>query len=171
MAAGLLRNPSNDVDQIKYACGSLYNAGADTTFSAVKTVALCLLSHPKYQERLHSELDTVLGSPDHLSRLPSFEELVIASSSQSLHLIFRILVWKRCLISMLSSKKRYGGTSVRRSGTFCTQLNTEHPRQWHQPVFHMLQLKTQFSKARYSPVSVLINSGLTRIHLHRLHNS
>lgn len=74
VAAGLLRNPSNNADQTKYACGSLYNAGADTTFSAVKVVALCLLSHPEYQERLHSELETVLGSPDHLSRLPYFEE-------------------------------------------------------------------------------------------------
>lgn len=74
VAGTLMSNPNNNVDHIKYACGSLYNAGVDTTFSAIKSVMLCLLSNPECQERLHFELDSILGSPDHISRLPSFEE-------------------------------------------------------------------------------------------------
>lgn len=74
VAAGLLRNPNNNADQIKFACGSLYNAGADTTFAAVKVITLGLMMHPECQERLHAELDAVLGPPEDMCRLPTFEE-------------------------------------------------------------------------------------------------
>ncbi|EUC65233.1 cytochrome P450 family oxidoreductase OrdA, putative [Rhizoctonia solani AG-3 Rhs1AP] len=60
------RSPSEDwnserVQAMKYAAGSLYTAGSDTTVSALSTFVLTMILSPDKQQKAQQELDTVLG--------------------------------------------------------------------------------------------------------------
>ncbi|EKM59174.1 uncharacterized protein PHACADRAFT_249435 [Phanerochaete carnosa HHB-10118-sp] len=55
---------------VKYATGTSYVGGADTTVSAVATFVLAMLKFPNVQSTAQAELDRVIDS----GRLPTFEE-------------------------------------------------------------------------------------------------
>ncbi|KAJ1311174.1 hypothetical protein OPQ81_009675 [Rhizoctonia solani] len=69
------RSPSEDwgserVQAMKYAAGSLYTAGSDTTVSALNTFILTMLLFPEKQRKAQKELETVLGP----GRMPGFQD-------------------------------------------------------------------------------------------------
>ncbi|CAE6477386.1 unnamed protein product [Rhizoctonia solani] len=69
------RSPSEDwnserVQAMKYAAGSLYTAGSDTTVSALTTFVLTMLLFPEKQRKAQQELDTILGP----GRMPEFQD-------------------------------------------------------------------------------------------------
>ena len=48
----------------------LFGAGADTTSSSLSWAILYFITHPKVQEKVHNEIDQVIGS----SRLPALSD-------------------------------------------------------------------------------------------------
>ncbi|CAE6416160.1 unnamed protein product [Rhizoctonia solani] len=69
------RSPLDDwnserVEAMKYAAGSLYTAGSDTTVSALSTFLLTMLLFPEKQRKAQNELETVLGP----GRMPGFQD-------------------------------------------------------------------------------------------------
>jgi cytochrome P450 len=57
---------TRDKEDIKWATGSLYVGGADTTVSSIHSLYLALAINPIIMEKLHAEIDSVVGE----SRLP-----------------------------------------------------------------------------------------------------
>ncbi|KAI0271303.1 cytochrome P450 [Gloeopeniophorella convolvens] len=55
---------------IKWAAGSLYGAGTESTTSSITTFLLTMVLFPDVQKRVQAELDSVLGG----KRLPTFED-------------------------------------------------------------------------------------------------
>ncbi|KAI0056482.1 cytochrome P450 [Artomyces pyxidatus] len=55
---------------IKWAAGSLYGAGTESTVSGISTFFLMMATHPEVQAKAQAELDRVLGP----GRLPTFED-------------------------------------------------------------------------------------------------
>ncbi|KDQ24423.1 hypothetical protein PLEOSDRAFT_1107353 [Pleurotus ostreatus PC15] len=78
LAQHLLEDPSDHgfsskqdhEDAVRWICGALYGAGAETTFSAVLTVILALALHPEKQDRGHREIDSIIGA----GRLPTLDD-------------------------------------------------------------------------------------------------
>jgi hypothetical protein len=78
-------------DLVKAAAGNVYNAGADTTVSALGTFALAMMANPEAQRRAQQEIDTVVGH----NRLPNFDDedsLPYVSA-----LVKEVLRWKNVL--------------------------------------------------------------------------
>ncbi|KAI0054293.1 cytochrome P450, partial [Artomyces pyxidatus] len=59
-----------DEDSLRWAAGSLYAGGADTTVSAIHTFYLALTLFPEAQRKAQEEIDTVIGS----GRLPTMAD-------------------------------------------------------------------------------------------------
>ncbi|KAH9009389.1 cytochrome P450 [Lactarius hengduanensis] len=55
---------------IKWAAGSLYGAGTESTTSSISTFLLTMVLFPEVQKRVQAELDAVVGR----KRLPTFED-------------------------------------------------------------------------------------------------
>ncbi|KDN34192.1 hypothetical protein RSAG8_12728, partial [Rhizoctonia solani AG-8 WAC10335] len=55
---------------MKYAAGSLYIAGSDTTVSALSTFVLTMILFPDKQRKAQQELETVLGP----GRIPGLKD-------------------------------------------------------------------------------------------------
>ncbi|KAI0318715.1 cytochrome P450 [Amylostereum chailletii] len=72
----LLQSDPQDMTQdqyeyvVKWAAGSLYGAGTESTVSSISTFVLMMAKHPEIQKRAQAELDSVLSS----NRLPTFED-------------------------------------------------------------------------------------------------
>ncbi|CUA73980.1 O-methylsterigmatocystin oxidoreductase [Rhizoctonia solani] len=69
------RSPSEEWDServqaMKYAAGSLYAAGSDTTVSSLSTFVLTMVLFPDKQRKAQRELESVLGS----GRMPEFQD-------------------------------------------------------------------------------------------------
>ncbi|KAJ7279878.1 cytochrome P450, partial [Mycena rebaudengoi] len=63
-----LSNKEYHEDVIKAIAGSIYNAGSDTTVSALQTFILAMLANPEAQRKAQLEIDRVVGPqrlPDH----------------------------------------------------------------------------------------------------------
>ncbi|KAG1896562.1 cytochrome P450 [Suillus fuscotomentosus] len=58
------------MDEMGYLAGTLFGAGADTTFAGITTAIMAAACHPLAQAKLHEELDMVVGS----DRAPTFED-------------------------------------------------------------------------------------------------
>ena len=58
-------------DQGAYVVGTLFEAGAGTTASAMMSFMLCIVLHPEQLRKLQQELDEVVGD----SRLPDFDDI------------------------------------------------------------------------------------------------
>ncbi|KAI0253721.1 cytochrome P450 [Lactifluus subvellereus] len=67
-----LRGPERQKQEtvVQETLGSLFDAGADTTVSAMLSLFLALTLHPEVQKRAQAELDSVLGR----DRLPTFDD-------------------------------------------------------------------------------------------------
>ncbi|KAI0086252.1 cytochrome P450 [Irpex rosettiformis] len=75
---------------IKWAAGSLYSGGADTTVSSMHTFILAMTLYPEVQKRAQAEIDLVVGN----ERLPSFEDRAQLPFVEAL--IKEVLRW-RCV--------------------------------------------------------------------------
>jgi len=73
LASDLLdKNPAfENEDLIRWLCGSLFVAGADTTVGALACFTLAMLKFPAAQRAAQAELDAVVGR----ERLPTFADL------------------------------------------------------------------------------------------------
>ncbi|GJJ13543.1 hypothetical protein Clacol_007798 [Clathrus columnatus] len=70
---GRLTDPSPEEEVIiKDVAGTAYSAGAGTTYATLLQAAVASILHPDVQEKVHEELDRVLGD-----RLPTLEEIVL----------------------------------------------------------------------------------------------
>ncbi|KAF8741962.1 cytochrome P450, partial [Rhizoctonia solani] len=78
---------SERVQAMKYAAGSLYTAGSDTTVSALSTFVLTMLLFPDKQRKAQQELDTVLG-PGRMPELHDRDSLVYVGA-----LVMEVLRW------------------------------------------------------------------------------
>lgn len=58
-------------DQGAYVVGTLFEAGAGTTASAMMSWCLCMVHHPAEMKKLQEEVDKVCGD----KRLPEFEDM------------------------------------------------------------------------------------------------
>ncbi|RFU73869.1 cytochrome p450 [Trichoderma arundinaceum] len=58
-------------DEAAYVIGTMFEAGAGTTTSAMLSFVLAMVHHPEWQRRLHQEIDAVVGN----SRLPNFDDI------------------------------------------------------------------------------------------------
>ncbi|KAJ7247337.1 cytochrome P450, partial [Mycena rebaudengoi] len=88
---GKMENSVEYEDLVKAAAGNVYNAGADTTVSALGTFALAMMANPEAQRRAQQEIDTVVGH----NRLPNFDDedsLPYVSA-----LVKEVLRWKNVL--------------------------------------------------------------------------
>ncbi|KLO17594.1 cytochrome P450 [Schizopora paradoxa] len=66
-----LRNKTPDFENVlKWAAGTLYGAGVETSVACFSTFALAMAMYPDVQRRAQEELDRVVGS----SRMPTFED-------------------------------------------------------------------------------------------------
>ncbi|KAF9456706.1 cytochrome P450 [Collybia nuda] len=63
-------NYPNTIEDIKGAAGTMYCAGADTTWSTISIFFLAMVLNPECQARAQQEIESVVG-PD---RLPEFED-------------------------------------------------------------------------------------------------
>ncbi|THH18356.1 hypothetical protein EW146_g2619 [Bondarzewia mesenterica] len=104
---------------VKWAAGSLYGAGTESTVSALETFFLMMALNPGVQKKAHEELDRVVGK----DRLPAFED------RDSLPYIEAIM--KETLRGKLSERDLSVltrlGIQVSRIGcrkTTCTKVNT-----------------------------------------------
>ncbi|KAG8723938.1 hypothetical protein FRC09_001047 [Ceratobasidium sp. 395] len=61
-------------DMIKWAAGTLYAAGAETTIASLTTLVLAMVLYPEVQKKIQVELDSVLGE-DRLPELSDRESL------------------------------------------------------------------------------------------------
>ncbi|KAF7979163.1 hypothetical protein HWV62_43423 [Athelia sp. TMB] len=61
---------ADEVRNIKWATGSLYTGGADTTVSAIYSLFLAMTLFPEVQRKAQAEIDAVVGN----DRLPSFSD-------------------------------------------------------------------------------------------------
>jgi len=57
--------------EMAWAVGTLYSAGAETTYTSLSWWALAMIAHPDYQRRAQAELDAVVGR----SRVPTFSDI------------------------------------------------------------------------------------------------
>ncbi|KAG1752766.1 cytochrome P450 [Suillus occidentalis] len=75
-------------DEMAYLAGTLFGAGADTTAVGITTAIMAAACHPLAQEKVHEELDMIVGS----DRVPSFKDL---SSLPQLHaFLLEALRWR-----------------------------------------------------------------------------
>ncbi|KAJ7247336.1 cytochrome P450 [Mycena rebaudengoi] len=84
-------NSAEYEEVVKAAAGSVYNAGADTTVSALGTFTLAMMANPEAQRRAQQEIDTVVGH----NRLPNYDDedsLPYVSA-----LVKEVLRWKNVL--------------------------------------------------------------------------
>ncbi|KDQ58237.1 hypothetical protein JAAARDRAFT_686209 [Jaapia argillacea MUCL 33604] len=68
---GSITNRPDEEDIIKVTAGVLYAAGSDTTVMAIKSFLLGMLLYPDVQEKVHQEIDKVVGS----DRLPTWSDM------------------------------------------------------------------------------------------------
>ncbi|TBU45543.1 cytochrome P450 [Dichomitus squalens] len=64
-------NPEYWEELVKSVAAVVYEAGSDTSFSAMQAAFLAMSLHPEVQRKAHAELDAVVGR----SRLPDFRDL------------------------------------------------------------------------------------------------
>ncbi|PPQ68675.1 hypothetical protein CVT26_002956 [Gymnopilus dilepis] len=64
------KTESKHLNGVKWAAGSLYAAGTETTYASVLTFIMAMALHPKQQQLAHDEIDRVVGP----GRLPQFED-------------------------------------------------------------------------------------------------
>ncbi|KAF8958419.1 cytochrome P450 [Flammula alnicola] len=62
-------SPGHD-NTIKWAAGSMYGAGAETTYATVLTFIMAMALHPDRQNLAHAEIDRVIGS----GRMPQLQD-------------------------------------------------------------------------------------------------
>lgn len=75
-------------DEMAYLAGTLFGAGADTTAVGITTAIMAAACYPLAQEKVHEELDMIVGS----DRMPSFKDL---SSLPQLHaFLLEALRWR-----------------------------------------------------------------------------
>ncbi|EIW86087.1 cytochrome P450 [Coniophora puteana RWD-64-598 SS2] len=79
----LLENPDVhglDEDSMAYLAGTLYGAGADTTFIAMSTTILAAACHPEAQAKVMEEIDQVIGNrlptPEDMHTLPQLDAFI-----------------------------------------------------------------------------------------------
>ncbi|KZP21003.1 cytochrome P450 [Athelia psychrophila] len=61
---------ADELHNMKWAAGSLYSGGADTTVSAIYSLYLAMVLFPEVQKKAQAEIDAVVGN----DRLPSFSD-------------------------------------------------------------------------------------------------
>ncbi|KAI6117223.1 cytochrome P450 [Pisolithus croceorrhizus] len=61
MISDILRHGGVDDSSAKAAISGVYLAGTETTASVLKTVVLVMILYPDVQEKVHAELDTIIG--------------------------------------------------------------------------------------------------------------
>ena len=64
------RLSGEDLYSIKWSAASIYTGGADTTASTLSCFFLAMVLNPHVQERVHEEIDRVIGT----DRLPALED-------------------------------------------------------------------------------------------------
>ncbi len=57
-------------DQLVQICEDLFAAGSESTSNSIAYAVLHMIRNPECQERVHKELDQIVGR----DRLPSFED-------------------------------------------------------------------------------------------------
>ncbi|KAI6003411.1 cytochrome P450 [Pisolithus marmoratus] len=70
MISDMLKHGEVEEAAAKAAVSSIYLAGAETTASVLKTIALIMTLYPDVQDNIHAELDTVVGR----GNLPTFAD-------------------------------------------------------------------------------------------------
>ncbi|KDQ58238.1 hypothetical protein JAAARDRAFT_35051 [Jaapia argillacea MUCL 33604] len=68
---GKLTGRNDEESIIKVTAGVLYGAGSDTTAMAIKAYLLAMLLYPDVQEKIHQEIENVVGQ----DRLPTFTDM------------------------------------------------------------------------------------------------
>ncbi|KDQ12552.1 hypothetical protein BOTBODRAFT_161446 [Botryobasidium botryosum FD-172 SS1] len=68
----LLQEENANEEDIKWAAGTMYAAGADTTASSLATFILAMTMFPEVQKKAQQEIDRIVGS--NLGRLPTIED-------------------------------------------------------------------------------------------------
>jgi cytochrome P450 len=58
-------------DEAAYVIGTMFEAGAGTTTSAILSFVLAMVHHPEWQRRLQEEIDAIVGN----ARLPNFDDI------------------------------------------------------------------------------------------------
>lgn len=61
MISDMLKQGGVEESSAKAAVSSVYLAGTETTASVLKTIMLVMILHPDVQDKVHAELDTVVG--------------------------------------------------------------------------------------------------------------
>ncbi|KAI6003412.1 cytochrome P450 [Pisolithus marmoratus] len=70
LISDMLNHGGMEESSAKAAVGSLYLAGAETSAAALKTIVLIMILYPDVQDKVHAELDTVVGR----GTLPTFAD-------------------------------------------------------------------------------------------------
>ena len=64
------RGPDYNREQLKITSSELVNGGTETTTSVIRWAIVLLTNHVSVQERLHAEIDSVVGR----QRLPTLDD-------------------------------------------------------------------------------------------------
>ncbi|KAI0292399.1 cytochrome P450 [Russula brevipes] len=108
--------------EMAWTVGTLYSAGAETTYTAMSWWALAMIAHPEVQRRAQAELDTVVGR----SRVPTFADFSSLPYIQAI--VKEVLRWRPPLPLALphctSEDDWYDGMFIPK-GTICL------PNIWH----------------------------------------
>jgi len=75
--------PDYDKEQLLFTIRDLIQAGMDTTANAIRWAIVLLTNHVSTQERLHAEIDSVVGN----DRLPTLDDRL-----QSVELLYLLSV-------------------------------------------------------------------------------
>ncbi|KDQ09679.1 hypothetical protein BOTBODRAFT_520174 [Botryobasidium botryosum FD-172 SS1] len=70
LASAALESGNYSEEDIMWAAGSLYFAGADTTYGALVACIFAMVKHPEVQKKAQAEIDRVVGK----GRLPTFAD-------------------------------------------------------------------------------------------------
>ncbi|KAI6117220.1 cytochrome P450 [Pisolithus croceorrhizus] len=87
MISDILKNREVGDSSAKAAVSGLYLAGTETTASILKTVVLVMILYPDVQEKVHAELDTVVGR----GILPTFADKLRLPYLQAV--LYEVMRW------------------------------------------------------------------------------
>lgn len=76
------QGPEYDLEQLSFTIGDLVAAGMETTATTIRWAIVLLTNHVAVQERLHAEVDSVVGR----QRLPNLDD-----SSRSDFYVFYVI--------------------------------------------------------------------------------
>ncbi|OCT46111.1 25-hydroxyvitamin D-1 alpha hydroxylase [Cladophialophora carrionii] len=75
-------------DEGAYVLGTLFEAGAGTTAAAMMSFALCMCLHPEWQQKMHDEVDRVVGD----GRMPDYSDMPSLPTCRAV--IKEVLRWR-----------------------------------------------------------------------------